>query len=377
MTRPGRRGKHQEGSLWLRGSKWYIRFYGSDGVQRTEFLAPKDDRHHSKTCKPVRDLQSKFMAEVNNRKGGSPAALLTVGEFWESIYLPWAKQELRPSTFDSYVHLWGKWLEPELGGKKIADYEPSDATRFLTSLASGLSQNTLSHVRALMSAIFSHACALGKIKVNPLRDAKVLAKTKAKVPTEAYTISEIKQGLKVLEGDIEAQCVFALAAVQALRPSEICGLMVQDVVEGGLWVRRAFVRGKYLGATKTEDSASRVPLIEPARGLVEQVCTKRIEGWLFPRAKDPKVPFAIRDFCRNRIKPKFKAAGLRWLGLYGGRRGVATKLVELTGGLVGAAEILRHSGGTQVLERHYKKSTSLGAEAMVLFEEELAKEEGE
>ena len=101
---------------------------------------------------------------------------------------------------------------------------------------------------------------------------------------------------------------------------------------------------------------------------------ERKAGWVFPHP-DPKKkerPPGFNEVTRRkRIKPNVEP----WHGLYGGRRGAATKLVDLTGGLVGAAEVMRHSGGTAVLERHYKKRTTLGDRAMEAYEAG-AREEG-
>jgi len=47
-----RNRKHQRGSIRLRGSSFYIRYYGGDRRQRTEFLCKLDEKHRSKTCRP-------------------------------------------------------------------------------------------------------------------------------------------------------------------------------------------------------------------------------------------------------------------------------------------------------------------------------------
>lgn len=372
MRRPR---KHQSGSVWLRGQSFFLRFYDEQGKRKTEFLCEKDEAHFSATCPKVKDLAARRIEKVN-RSNSTPSEDQTVGGFWESSYLPWAKANLRGSTLDSYTHIWNQRLDGELGERPLDQYGPADATKFLTSLAAeGLGRNTVSHIRALMSGIFGMAAALGKTPANPIRDAKVLARAKAPGNTPHYTIEQVRAALKSLEGDAEASLVFALAAVQALRPSELCAIKIEDVEGDELFVRRAFVKNKHLGETKTEGSATRVRLIEPTKSLLIKVVGNRKAGWVFPRATNPELPFDIREFMLKRIKTKIEAAGVPWHALYGGRRGVATKLVELTGQLVGAAEVLRHAGGTAVLERHYKKRTVLGDRAMELLEKELAKKD--
>ncbi len=99
-----RNRKHQRGSIWLRGASFYIRYYGHDRRQRTEFLCKRDDKHHSKTCRPVNDLASKVMARVNS---GALAAVEspTIAAFWDGTYLSFAEKNLRPSTVHSYEDL--------------------------------------------------------------------------------------------------------------------------------------------------------------------------------------------------------------------------------------------------------------------------------
>jgi integrase len=162
-----------------------------------------------------------------------------------------------------------------------------------------------------MSGIFGMAAAFGRCAQNPIRDAKVLARPKAPGETGAYTIEEVKAALKALESDPEASLAFALSAVQALRPSELIALKVEDIEGDEIHVVRAFVRGKYLGETKT-DGAAKVKLIEPARALLIRVCKGRADGWVFPHPRQPERPLDVNELARKRIKPNFVKAGVPW-----------------------------------------------------------------
>jgi hypothetical protein len=57
--------KHQKGSISLSGGKWYVRYYGTDRLQRSEFLHVKDDEFHSPECKAVTEAAARVMARVN------------------------------------------------------------------------------------------------------------------------------------------------------------------------------------------------------------------------------------------------------------------------------------------------------------------------
>jgi hypothetical protein len=79
-------------------------------------------------------------------------------DFAEQVYLPWAKQETKPATYDGYRKLWAGKLRAHFGARRLYAYQPYNATEFLTGLArAGMGRYAVSHVRALMSGIFAHA----------------------------------------------------------------------------------------------------------------------------------------------------------------------------------------------------------------------------
>jgi integrase len=365
-----RNRKHQRGSIWLRGSSFYIRYYGRDRRQRTEFLCKRDEKHHSKTCKPVRDLASRAMERVNSGALAT-AESPTVAEFWKGTYLPFAEKNLRRSTVHSYEDLWERYLRQHFGDARLATYKSSEATRFLTSLAEKLGKNSVNHVRSLMSGIFSHACAIGKAERNPMREAKVLGKPKPTPPTQHYTLVEAEEIVTALEGDAEAQGVMALSCFMALRPSEIAGLDWADFTDASVRISRAFVRG-VVEPTKTPESAAEIPLVAQVKAPLEAWRQERgspRSGWVFPNGKG--LPFHIREFTRKRVRPKLKPG--QWKGLYSGRRGAATILVGLTGSLVPAQELLRHKSLTTTAMFYKKTTASALADGLKLLEQKLSK----
>lgn len=113
-----RRHRHQTGTIWLKSGSWYLRFYTDVGGKRKQvarFLARKDDAHHSKTCKPVRDLAAAMVAKENSEDEVATERAQTLKEFWESTYEPYIKESKRLSTRTSYEDLWARHVEPVLG----------------------------------------------------------------------------------------------------------------------------------------------------------------------------------------------------------------------------------------------------------------------
>jgi integrase len=365
-----RRRKHQSGSLWLRGSNWYVRYYGLDRKQKTEFLVIKDDKHHSKTCAPVKKLFADTMARVN--AASAPAQVVTIRGFWESTYLPFVEQNLRRSTVITYKIIWNKTLKDHFGSNLLVEYRAHQATEFLSSLTSRFNRTSLTHIRALMSGIFSHAAALGKVEYNPIHAAKVLGKPKASVPTQSYSLDELEAVLAALHADMKAQLVVMLAGLLGLRPSEIAGLDWTDVsfTEEALYIRRAVVMGE-VGGTKTKSSVRSIPLIQPVLGLLKMWHEKSGSpsvGWVFPNRTGQAMD--IRDFCRTKIKP---IIGAKWKGLYSGRRGAASILTKLTGNPMAASLALGHTDMSVTMKNYIKLDRRELASGMKLLEQELSK----
>lgn len=355
-----KRSRHQKGHVFEKSNHFYVRYYTTvDGSrkQKAEPLCEKDDKHHSKKCKPVRLKLDEFMLRINSREE-SASESPTVAEFWTGTYLPFAEKHLRASTVSSYKDLWQRHLKPHLGSSRLADYRPARATAFLTKLSESLGRNALNHVRSLMSGVFSHAAALGQVEHNPMRDAKVLAKTKAPSNTPHYSLEELASIVAALSGDPEAQTVMAFAGFLGLRPSEITGLRWEDCSEQTVHVQRAVMRG-VAGPTKTPESVAVLPLISPVAiplALWKRKCGEPTEGWVFQNRSGR--PIDIREFCRGRIRPTLAKKGAPWKGLYAGRRTAATVLTQLTGNPIAASQLLRHRNMSVTMTAYIKADRS-------------------
>jgi integrase len=360
--------------MFEKSGHFYIRYYTTvDGArkQKAELLCKRDDKHHSTSCKPVKLLRDKFMLKVNSEADKSRSSAKVV-QFWTATYLPFAEKNLRTSTVDSYRDLWERHLEPHFGSAQLSEYRASTATAFLTSLASKLGRNSLNHVRSLMSGIFSHATALGHLEHNPMRDAKVLGKTKAPGNTPHYSVEELEAIVSALIDAPEAQLVMALAGYMGLRPSEITGLQWEDFANEELHIRRAVTRG-VIGPTKTEESVASLPLVSSVKEALERWRAKSAapsKGWVFPNRSGS--PMDIRELCRRRIRPILTLKNIPWKGLYAGRRTAATVLTQLTGNPIAASQLLRHRNISVTMSAYIKADRSALANGLRILEQRTA-----
>ena len=361
-------GRIQRGYIYEAAGAFFVRFYTTeiiDGkpqrVQRSHRLCDKDGKkYRSVTDKNVKLLRDEHMVTINRQheQGRVSQPDMTVTEFWEQVYLPFAKENLRLSTVKGYEKIWEQHLNPHFGTLRLRSYTTVMGSEFLTALAKKFGRNTLQHIRSLASGLFAHAVNRGRLQSNPWREVKILGRVKQAEQTEHYTLQEIQDILAALEDSPDGQCVMALAFFLGLRPSELIALRWEDFSDNKVQISRAFVRSQ-IGPTKTPASVASLPVIEPVLSILKRWHEKSgcpSEGWLFPKKGTDKIPAGIVGVTRRAILPALEKKGITWKGIYSARRGAATMLVDLTKGLVAAQELLRHKSMSTTAD-FYKKQT--------------------
>ena len=330
--------RFQQGHIYEAFNAFHVRYYQTeiiDGqtkrVQRSHRLCAKDQKHHFRACKPVRQKCQEFMDGINAQIGTQPDRDVTVADFWENTYLPFVTEKKRHSTVYGYKKLWASNLKEHFGTRTLAEYRTADGYKYLESLTKTLGRNSLSHVRNLASGIFTRAVNLGLIETNPWSAVR-LQESKPPEPTVAYTLDQtiaILKALTTVETRVDAALVFSLAAFLGMRPSEIAGLRWEDIFDEEIHIRQAVVRG-IAGDTKTPQSQRTLPLIEPVRSLVlayREQMQGATEGWLFTGRTGQ--PVKMESFIKHKIMPAVRKAELPWYGLYAARRACAVRLQNL------------------------------------------------
>jgi integrase len=358
--------RYQSGHIYEASGAFFVRYYVTeivDGkatrVQRSSRLCEKDDRHHSRTCKAVKQKAAEHMKTVNEKT--APVNDQTVAAFWEKTYLPFASENLRASTLHGYKQIWGQHLSNHFGTTLLKDYRTHMGSLFLTSFAKKLGRHTIQHIRSLASGIFSHAVNVGVIESNPWHDVMVLGKTKEPGETAHYTLEEAEDIISALVEHVDCQLIVALAFFMGLRPGEIQGLRWEDIDsapdhQGLRWIhiRRAVARN-VIGETKTTSSVASLPLIAPVLiplNLWRQKSGDKTEGWIFPNGRGK--PVDLRSVIGRTIVPTLAAKNIEWKTLYAGRRGAATILTQLTGDALAAKELLRHKNLAVTTDKYVK-----------------------
>src|SRR5262249_55220629 len=153
--------------------------------QRSRKLADYCDRYRSK--KDVRPLLHAILKPLNEGRSDARSTM-PITEYIEAHYLPFTKDNLKPSTCHGYEFIYRRYLALHLGKVILRDYRTVDATNLLAKIhrQTGIRRKQLRHVKAFLSAVFTHAKQQGVLDgPNPIRDAGIPRSAEPSQPTHA------------------------------------------------------------------------------------------------------------------------------------------------------------------------------------------------
>jgi integrase len=370
-----KRQRRQTGSLWQSHGWWYLRIreleQQPDGsfkrVQRAERLAPAEGATRSERSPKLLLLRDERMAAIN-RWASMPEAALTVAQFAEKHCFPHVRDQLRPTTYATEMSRWRNHLRAHAERHLMRDFKTPDAIRILRRVAAAhpeLHRSYLRQMKAVLSAIFTHAIRLGVVERNPVSKAEVPPARKS-VSRGHYDLDAVRRMLAILPEP--EKTMVAVAAFGGLRQSEIQGLRWQDYTGKELYIRQNCIFGKR-GEPKTEDSAAPVPVIAPLRQALDAHRLRQGdpgEGLVFQR---PGGGWVCLQKVALRMRRVLEAAGLDWRGWHAFRRGLASNLYALGVPAKHVQAILRHSDVNTTLKYYVRTSSDDAIAAMDRLEQ--------
>jgi integrase len=377
------RGAYGNGYVFERHGAWYLQYY-QNGARKTVQLAPVDREHNSATCRAIRLLRQKHMMGVTLTPRNT-AKDMAVVDFWEHHYLPYCDSEddttklpekwkgtgMRATTVRGYKQVWEQHLKDHFGKSTLQKYQAELARRFLSSLKTKLGKNTLRHIRALASAMFSEAIERGlRLEANPWH-VKLPKDCKESDETKHYTMEEVENLVSALVDHVDAQLVIALCCFLGLGPAEISGLQWGDVDETHIHIRRNDPEHGEVGPPKTKERQRSIMLIDQVRvplmlwrektghkatdpiisdlhNLVGRVIKPHVMGSAFVMKGEP-----VKCVRCDKVP---EASGIMWKGLYSGRRGAITAVIEATGGNYAIAQAMAGHKRMTTTINVYKKA---------------------
>ena len=157
-------------------------------LQQSIKLCDRDEEHKTKNSLAVLILAQRLDQQIDSWESDAdkadgteelrPCGDMPVANFFETVFMPYIQANKEASTAKSYQSYWNAYLRDHFNGTKtLRGYEAFQGTNLIEKLAKEYSDNTINHVRALASAIFSYACAKGYIQYTPWRDMRKTKQT--------------------------------------------------------------------------------------------------------------------------------------------------------------------------------------------------------
>jgi integrase len=373
-----RNNRMQKGELIETPTAFFARYYISEsyanGRRKTkcEKLAERSDIYRSK--KDVQPLFDAAMARVNGKQERSATAQMSLSDYFDGHYLPWVEMNKAAATVNGYKQVWFKYLKPHVGKIALANLRTVQVTKLLDHHAhSGLGRYTLSHIKFVLSGIFVYAVKTGVVPTNPVEKAGYTVSVARPKKQVRYSLQAVLAMLRVLEPiDLQAAVAVGLAYFAALRPAEIRGLQWGDYDGTVLNIQRAMWRNK-LGKTKTEGSAANVFVIEPIKSLLEKLKAETPNGTDKYILQSSRGTALSLDALNGRvITPALEKAEIEWCGYYACRRGISSKITDVSKNPLNSTGLLRHSDSTTALQFYTEPQEDSIRGAMRTVEAEAA-----
>jgi hypothetical protein len=197
-------------------------------------------------------------------------------------------------------------------------------------------------------------------------------------------MEEAENLISTLVDHVDAQLVLALSCFLGLGPAEVSGLQWGDVDADWIHIRRNKPSHGEVGPPKNQERAAAVSIVDQVRAPLELwrgKCEATGDGdWVIvdlPNMINRVIkPHVIGEKVCDRCEKTPKASTVKWKGLYAGRRGACTAVIEATGGNYAVAQaLLRHKTMDTTLRVYKKQITPQGLLAgMQTFQKSLGKQ---
>jgi len=372
-----RRNRIQKGELIETPTAFFVRYYVNEsyanGRRKTkcEKLTDRSDLYRSPT--DVKPLFDAAMAKVNGQQGSRANGQTSLSDYFEKYYFPWAETNKAAATANGYKQVWFKYLKPHIGRIALTNLRTVQVTELLDHHAkSGLGRYTLSHIKFVLSGLYEYAIKTGVLAKNPVEKAGWTVSVARPKKQVRYSLESILKMLRALEPiDLQAAVAVALAYFAALRPAEIRGLQWGDYDGTVLNIQRAMWRNK-VGVTKTEGSAAHVFVIEPLKSLLEKLKAQTPHGSDKYILQSKRGTALSLDALNGRvITPALEKAGIEWCGYYACRRGISSKITDVSKNALNSSGLLRNDAMT-VLQFYTEAQSDSIRGAQLLVEQEAA-----
>jgi integrase len=328
---------------------WFLRFYedvqGKRVYRKQKIGTVREFPHRRDAEKAVLILRSKINSEVCSPE--------TVNE----LIAHYLKHELTiqrkaPSTVEVNGSFLRLYVTPRWGSLKLSEVRSVAVEQWLSSLP--MSPATRTKIKAVFSALFSHAIRNEWIQNNPI----LAVRCSAKRLREKDVLAPLEFAALLKQLGVRDTAMVMLAGSTGLRRSEFIGLRWSDIDARKLEVAvtKSCVRNRF-GETKTEASRKPVPL-HPV--VLESLLTwkavslyRQSTDFLFPSYRlNGAKPLSPDTLLKKIIRPALTRGGIagKVIGWHSFRHSLATNLRSLGVDIKVAQELLRHANSRTTMD---------------------------
>ena len=294
---------------------------------------------------------AKLWARHNGIAGGVTVAEL--GRLWLANL---KTRRCRPTTLKERTYKVER-LAADMGNRPVVSLTRDDLTGWMNE--KGLSGTTWDGYRRAFNAMFNHAVKTRKLDANPLAGVEP-PEMDEKLPTP-FTVDAVRSILQTAEKWAPAMVpTLAVQFFAGLRPGEALGLDWSVVDFKGKTIRVMPETSKVRRTRIVPMNNTLVEWLTPhrkVRGPVGITAKEKFNGILFTKRIGP--PYVQEGIPRAERKPDQRPKGLaaaaevKWIQ-DGCRKTFASAHYALHGDAAKLASILGHTGGHDVLFRHYR-----------------------
>lgn len=334
-----RRRGVQKGRIHQQGKMWYVA-YREDALNDSGEIVQV--RRNKPLCqvkgvskKEAQRIANEEVLNKINTQSQRPSSMLTVKQFVEGRFKTDVVRYMKHAGQIHYNYVLENHVLPAIGEMRLRDVS-NDAVQSLVGLKhdSGLSSQTVYHIKNAISAVFRHAkvkkAFFGDLPTEGVRMPEMVRK-------EIHAMS-FDQAVSLLEGlkDVSttAFAMVALALTTSMNIAEILGLrrkrvnlskdsvMLNGRSLGGemIAVRENFYRGKF-GTVKAKARLRDLPIPQALLPVLNEVMNgsafKGPDDLVFGTEKG--TPLDEKNLMRRVIKPIASRLNMAWLGWHGFR----------------------------------------------------------
>ena len=258
------RRRFQKPTPFKEGNYWWLLIRDSSATgsrkRKREKLGDSD-----LTFREAQKIADEKLRPMNEGLGLTGSAMKLV-DFMHGTYMPkFLPEKVKPgcstflasSTRDCYGWMISRYLEPDLGDRRLRDLTRQTLEQYFSCKGAEVPYPTMSKIRDCLSSILRAAVEVEYLNKNPMEKLRLPKDRRARRPKPTITPRQL-DNLVQLISEPYATMIY-VCAWTGLRVSELIGLKWHCIGADTITISERFCRGDW-AAPKTAASAATVPV---------------------------------------------------------------------------------------------------------------------